>query len=94
MIDIIAITEYRREDYPRMLELAPDGGGMEKTYEEWKELCDAGVIAVASQGVRIVRILVDPEEFAAWLRMRKLKSTPESRSRYAVEMANKRFGTH
>jgi hypothetical protein len=92
--DIIAIAEYREEDYPRMVALAPDGGGMEKTFREWKDYFEAAVVAALSEGARVERIVVDPDEFAAWLRRNRLKSTHETRTRYVLDIANKKHGAH
>jgi hypothetical protein len=84
----VAVADYRQEDYARVYRLAPGGGGMEKTYEEWKEAADAAVVRLALQGLRVVRVTVDPDEFEAWLKANRLTSTSGNRARYVAEMAD------
>lgn len=92
-VELVAVADYRREDYDRLVALAPDSGGMEKTYDEWKKYADEAVVTIAAAGKRMVRITVDPDEFAAWLRVNRLKSIPATRARYAAELAEKKYGT-
>lgn len=86
----VAVADYRPEDYDRIYQLAPAGGGMEKTYAEWKQAVDAAVVRLALQGLRIARVTVDPAEFEAWLKSNRLTSTSGNRARYVAGMAERK----
>jgi phage replication-related protein YjqB (UPF0714/DUF867 family) len=83
----VAIAWFRPEDYQRIYALAPHGGGMEKTYEEWKEAADKAVVGLALEGIRAV--VIDPAKFENWLKARRLKSSSAARARYATSLAKK-----
>ena len=90
-MDVIAITEFTREDYPAVYALAPNGGGMEETFDDWKKLADAAVAAALFQGKKVVRVRIEPDAFAAWLRAKHLDSSAETRARYCHEVASRRM---
>jgi hypothetical protein len=85
----VAVAAYRPEDYGELYALAPDGGGMEKTFEEWKQAADTAVVRLALQGLHVTRVVIVPAAFAAWLKANRLTSTSGSRSRYVAEIANR-----
>ena len=87
--DIIVIAWYRREDYGRIFALAEGGGGMEPTFEEWEKFVEAVMPDIVARGVPVKKVIIDPREFAAWLRKEKRESTPESRALFAHSIASK-----
>lgn len=89
--DVVAITEFAREDYAAIYALAPNGGGMEKTFDEWKKLADAAVAGALLEGFKVVRVRIKPDEFKAWLARKRLKSDPQSRATYCHEVASRRM---
>lgn len=92
--DLIVIAWYRRGDYPRIYALAPDGGGLEPTFDEWERFVLAALPAIEARGVPIRKVIVEPDVLEAWLEAKGLKSTPETRARFVHEVAQKRHGTH
>ena len=91
--DVAAIAWYRRADYDRLRLLNPDGGGMEETFDDWHKLAKRALAEVRAQGVPVEKIVVDPDELAAWLRARDLKSNNETRALYVWEIAASRHTT-
>jgi hypothetical protein len=87
--DIIAITEFTREDYPALYALAPNGGGMEKTFDEWKKFADETVAVALLKGAKVIRIRIKPDEFKSWLAAKGLKSDGRTRAVYCHEVASR-----
>lgn len=88
---VVAITEFTREDYPAVYALAPDGGGMDKTFDEWKKVADAAVAAALMEGHEVIRIRIEPDAFRTWLHSKNLKSDHRSRAVYCHELASRRL---
>jgi hypothetical protein len=94
-VDCIYISWYRgKEDYGRVYALAPDGGGMEPTFEEFKRVVKKLMPALKARGLPIKKVIIDPDNFANWLRATNNMSTPTTRARYGWEVAQRRHGTH
>jgi hypothetical protein len=73
--DFVGVSWYRRkEDYDRVYALAPDGGGMEPTFEEWKRVVELLMPEIKAKGKRIKKIVIDPDDFANWLRINGLRA--------------------
>jgi hypothetical protein len=89
--DVIAITEFAREDYAALYALAPNGGGMEKTFDEWKKYADAAVAGALLEGYKVIRVRIKPDEFKAWLATKGIKSDPQARASYCHEIASRRM---
>jgi hypothetical protein len=94
-VDSICISWYKgKEDYDRVYALAPDGGGMEPTFEEFKRVAKKLMPELRARGLLIKKVNIDPDEFANWLRATNNVSTPETRARYGWEIAQRRHGMH
>ena len=88
----IAAAWYRREDYQKIYDLGRKGGGMEKTFDDWKEVADETMVQMAMQGIQVTRIVIDPDEFATWLKKTGQKSTGASRAEFATVKARQLDG--
>lgn len=91
MPDLVAIAVYREEDYAAVRALAPDGGGMDETFGQWKELADEHIERARARGLEVMLVEIHPEEFAAWLRANNLKSDNETRARFCHYLASRRM---
>ncbi|WP_331326503.1 hypothetical protein [Methylobacterium fujisawaense] len=91
--DIVVVSRYSREDYPAVRALAKDGGHMEETYDEWLEYAEPVCAEIIASGRRLERIDIRSGEFAAWLKAKGLKSTPETRAQYVHELASAKFAS-
>jgi hypothetical protein len=84
----VALASYRREDYPRILEIMTDRSEMHDTYDEWLKESQRVEQHLVGEGHAVCRPIIDPEKFHAWCEERNLKPVASSRSRYAIEVAN------
>ena len=87
--DSVVIAWYRRKDYDRIYALAPNGGGMEATFDDWQRFVEDFMPAIEARGIFIRKVIIEPDNFAAWLRAQNLESSPETRARYAFDVAPK-----
>jgi hypothetical protein len=83
----VALASYRREDYPRILEIMADRSDLHDSYDDWLKDTQRVEQHLASTGRAICRPIIDPEKFLAWCEERDLKPVASSRSRYAIEIA-------
>jgi hypothetical protein len=85
---------YRKGDYARLRALFADGARLYETYAEWSAAARATEAHLVAQGHRVVRVEIEPEEFAAWCSAGNVALDAEARMRYANEFAylDKRFG--
>jgi hypothetical protein len=93
-LEVIVLAWYRRKDYARIYGLAPNGGGMEPTFDDWKRFMRGAMPAIEEHGKPIKKVIVEPRQFEAWLRAKNLTSTPETRVRFVGEIVQKRFAPH
>jgi len=59
----MAAAWFRRDDWPRWLEIDPD---FQPDYEHWLKRMEAAVAQHQARGVPIIRTIIVPDEFLAW----------------------------
>jgi hypothetical protein len=62
----IGIAWYRREQWPRLLEVVVDSNRLHKTYDEWLEFTNNLVSTIMSNGHTVTKIDVAVNELVAW----------------------------
>jgi hypothetical protein len=80
----VGIVWYRSaEEYDRLKTTFTDAASLPKTYEEWQ----AKILELTSAlaGHTIVKVYIDPEEFAAWCKARRFKRDEKARAQFARE---------
>jgi hypothetical protein len=85
--EVIALAWYRREDYPKILDVMADRSEMHDTYDEWLPSAERVERYLVSTGENVVRAFIDPEAFRAWCEQRGLRPVADTRTRYAIELA-------
>ena len=65
-VSIMGLAWYRPEDYSRLLQLFSDAKNLPATYEDWLKRAELGEQKFSKDGMRVVRVIVDPEEFTRW----------------------------
>ena len=85
--DRIAVGWYSRETFDRVRQLEPDGGGLQDTFEDWLKDAQQAILELATHGVQVERIYIDPDVLLAFCRARKIKCHPEARAEFVVEVA-------
>jgi hypothetical protein len=81
----IGLGWYRREDWQRLLQMFPDRDKLHETYDEWLKDVHKGEKLVKREGNVVKRIIVDPDELAAWCALRGLQPVAAARAEYVCE---------
>jgi hypothetical protein len=66
-----------------------DGHKLHGTYKEWFAAAEMGRRKFESQGVRVVTVDIDPDEFPKWCKANRMKLNAEARNKYASFIAYK-----
>ena len=62
------IAWYRRDQWTRLRELAPDVEKIEESYEDWLAGAQTVLVQLTVAGVRVQRVDVDLDELVRWCR--------------------------
>lgn len=92
-LDLVAIAWYSRDDFYRIRQFEPDGGGLQETFEEWLKGAQQGLLNIANLGLRVERIDVDPDALFAYCRRSKVKCDEKARSAFVFEIVSAREST-
>ncbi|RVU15085.1 hypothetical protein [Methylobacterium oryzihabitans] len=84
----IALTWYRPEDYPRVLEIMEDADDLPDTYLEWLEKATALLVKLHGEGFVALPAVLEPDRFLAWCRENGQSPAAVARTDYAVVVAN------
>lgn len=92
-ISVVGMPWYRNGDYARLRASFADGARLHETYAGWSAAARATEAHLVAQGHRVVRVEIEPEEFAAWCSACNVAQDADARMRYANEFAylDKRF---
>lgn len=84
----VGIPWYRRDDYPRILEIMADSHVLSPTYDEWEKRAHIAERDVIASGRTPYRAYIDPDKFRAWCVMRGRDVDGSSRIKFASDPAN------
>lgn len=87
MTKTAGIPWYARESYDDIRRAMADAGSLPEDYAYWLSSAESVETAVASAGVRVVRVPLDLAAFLAWCEARAVPPDGKARSSYATEMA-------
>jgi|688.fasta_scaffold405876_1 hypothetical protein len=62
----VGISWFRPETYDVCMSIFSDANDLPDTYEDWLQLAKQVEKQVASQGMKVVRVDIDPETFPKW----------------------------
>jgi hypothetical protein len=79
------VAWYRRDQWPRLLEVAADADELEETYEGWLQMADERFNTFKVPGVLLKKIDVDVEELIAWCAERGRPVDGSARSEFVAE---------
>jgi hypothetical protein len=82
---VVGVAWYRREQWPRLREIAADPEMIEETYEEWFEIAEERFGDIRLPGVQIKKVDVDVEELMAWCQERGFLIDSRARAQYVSE---------
>ncbi|ACA17741.1 conserved hypothetical protein [Methylobacterium sp. 4-46] len=81
----VGMAWYRSEDYARMRAFMQDADRLPTSYEAWRISAEQVEGEVTRSGVTMVRVLVEPDEFAAGCNEHGLQADGAARARFANE---------
>jgi len=85
----VGIAWYRREQWPRLLEISADRSDLEDSYDNWLVHVTEAFETMRNEGLDPVKVDVDTEELLAWCRRRNLPVSAKARARYVTEKVQK-----
>lgn len=85
----VGIAWYRREQWPRLLEISTDRSDLEDSYDHWLMHVTEAFKTMKNEGFDPVKVDVDTEELLAWCRTRNLPVSAKARARYVTEKVQK-----
>lgn len=80
---------YRRQDYRRILAIMTDADLLPPTYDKWLGKAERYERQEIAKGMMIIRVIIDPDEFAAWCAASGLNIDAKARMNFAAEEAAK-----
>lgn len=78
---------YERADFERLWQLAHDHDAMPREYEAWHASALEVMNTWLARGRALQIVTIRPDEFLAWLEVRKLPNTAATRLKYVEEKA-------
>ena len=79
------VAWYRRDQWPRLLEVAEDADELEDTYEGWLQIANERFNNFKVPGVLLKKVDVDIEELIAWCAERGRPVDGSARSEFVAE---------
>jgi hypothetical protein len=93
-IRAMGLVWYRREDYPRILEIMMDAEKLPHTFDQWeKSITEYARKTEAKGKVVIVRAVIDPDSFLEWCKGKGMLPNAQARIAFANEAAYQQVKT-
>ena len=86
---IVSFNWYRREDYPRILEIMEERDKLAVDYDSWLKSAEAGIKHMKDKGMTPIKTEIRPDPFLAWCRENGCRLDATARSEYASRVAVK-----
>ena len=88
----IGLGWYTREQWQRLVALAPDRADLDDTFEEWREQAERALEELTAQGHAIRKVFVDVDDLAAWCESRGRPRDASARAEYITEQTQRAAG--
>ena len=82
---IVGHSWYTPKEYAKLYKMASDPG-MIPTYELWQEQAESTIRQFEETGNLVLRVEIDVDDLAAWLRDEGLDNTEPNREAYVLEI--------
>lgn len=89
----VAMAWFRREDFARIKTMMIDADKLHSTWELWVKAAEANQQGFEARGFVVIRVVVVPEDFAAWCGKNGRDFDAKARMDYAVTVAGDQGGT-
>jgi hypothetical protein len=83
---VMGVSWYRADQWHRLWEISEDKQTFEITYEASLVDSEKKIQQLEAQGYRPIKVEVDVEELLAWCSMQGLSVTPETRTRFMMNI--------
>jgi hypothetical protein len=90
-VHLAALFWIRQPDYARYRELCDDRDNLPAKYEKWVYAANKAFDQFQRQGLNVIKVEVDLDQFVAWCRSKNLDIDGRTRTRYANEIAAAQF---
>lgn len=81
----VGLPWYESEHYDALRQILTDGASLPATYEAWRIATEQVEGVVQRSGVEVVRVPIEPDDFAAWCERGGSARDGAARVRYAEE---------
>jgi hypothetical protein len=90
-VQIVAFPWYRQADFQRLRALFTDSHLLHETYDEWLQA--AGVLQqrMEQQGLRVIRVDLDPDAFQGWCQQHGRSADAKARMDFASSLMQASF---
>jgi hypothetical protein len=83
----VGIPWYRREEYPRILEIMDDAHTLHENYNHWHRMAEETENRLLGIGQIVVRAMINPDTFPAWCAQHGVRCDGKGRARYGAWFA-------
>ena len=88
-IQAAGMAWYKVENFDRLRSMFEDGDKLHRTYHEWLASAEAGRKKLEAQGVRVICVDIDPDQFPKWCKANGMKLNAEARTKFSSLIAHK-----
>lgn len=86
-IQILGMVWYKPEHFDRLMGMFEDRDKLHGTYAQWLAAAEHGYRLYSSQGTRVVRVCIDPDQFAEWCKAKGANLDSTARNAFVNEVA-------
>ncbi len=83
------LTWYRREDYPRVLDIMDDSSNLPRTYDAWLQQAEQAERSTQAGGVAVVRAILDHHTLPEWCAANGLSVNAKGRTLWVADFAQR-----
>ena len=86
-VELTGIAWYRREDYDHLKAAFKDGWSLPDTFDSRLEKAELAYDTLTSEGLKVVKALIDPDTFPVWCRDHGFEMDTAARMAFGQECA-------
>ena len=83
---------YRREEYALIREIMEDGDVFPLNFDEWEKNAESQRASAKSEGVIMMPVFLDPDEFFTFCMEQKISPTSASRAKFVISRGTAQQG--
>ena len=87
---VIGVAWFRREEWPRLLEVSADRDQLEETYDEWLQSARQTLLHLRAEGQRVEKVDIGVDELLKWCQTRHVPVDASARANLAAAQLHQR----